>query len=156
MVSYKPLKVSEIYEVTELMGDIFPNSWSFESLHAFIRNTSSASLGLYCKSDLCGFILISTVLEEAEIFSFAIRQINRHQGYGGRLLDKALNILRKKGILKVFLEVSENNSKAQALYKSRQFEKIGVRKNYYKEGAGSYSDAITMVHCLQQESSYKV
>ena len=43
----------------------------------------------------------------------------------------------------LYLEVSEDNNIAIALYKSLGFEEIGVRKNYYRKGSTS-SNAIIM------------
>ena len=39
---------------------------------------------------------------------------------------------KKKKLIRIYLEVAENNTSAINLYYKNAFKKIGVRKNYYK------------------------
>jgi len=60
----------------------------------------------------------------------------------------ALDELRRRGVKKVFLEVSVDNIKAQRLYEKFEFKKIGERKDYYSPG----KPAFIMCKILEEES----
>lgn len=99
-----------------------------------------------------GFLLLRMSEEEAEILSMGVSPARRRQGTGRRLVEKALAFMAGKGVVSVFLEVSEHNAPAFKLYKGAGFTKIGERKNYYtKQGAGE--NAILMKICIVQKKN---
>ena len=57
-----------------------------------------------------------------------------------KLLDNLIEKVKEKKSTRVFLEVVADNEKAINLYKSRNFEIISKRSNYYPNG----KDAIIM------------
>jgi ribosomal-protein-alanine N-acetyltransferase len=61
------------------------------------------------------------------------------RGVGRALLTELLERAEREGIVHVFLEVRDDNPRAQELYAKFGFTRIGVRRGYYK-GA----DAIVM------------
>ena len=56
----------------------------------------------------------------------------RRQGIGCLLLKNLITISKSLNAKSITLEVNENNSNAINLYTKFNFQKIGVRKNYYK------------------------
>lgn len=81
---------------------------------------------------LFGFILMSLVLDEAEILTFSIEPKNQRQGLGKTLLLGVINLLQQAGVRSLFLEVRQTNTAAIALYQQMGFSLIGKRKNYYR------------------------
>ncbi len=94
---------------------------------------------------LVGYIGFTSVLDEAEITNVAIDKSFRGLGYGSVLMEKLLEIISKEEISRVFLEVRVGNEAAKGLYKKHGFEKIGVRKNFYRFPT---EDAIVMMKML--------
>lgn len=91
-----------------------------------------------------GFSLCRAAGPEVEVLLIAVRPTGRGQGVGGRLLDAAIADAGLRGAEDVFLEVRENNDTARRLYRSRQFEDVGRRFEYYTGGHGIRFDAVTM------------
>jgi len=82
---------------------------------------------------LLGFGGIRVILEEGEILTLAVDQRARGHGLGGRLLDELLAWGWARGAERVFLEVRPSNRIAAALYESRGFREVGVRRQYYEQ-----------------------
>lgn len=102
---------------------------------------------VYCICDMqmskiLAYSVMYSCLDEADLANIATLPEMRKQGFGGALLDKSLEISRKIGVLRTFLEVRESNASARGLYLSRDFKEIGRRRNYYRDPK---EDAIIMV-----------
>lgn len=83
--------------------------------------------------NVAGFLILSTVLDEAEIIEVAVSENLRRCGLGSGLMDEVFDWCRKNEISKIFLEVRESNFPARMYYKKYGFVENGVRKNYYRE-----------------------
>ncbi len=79
--------------------------------------------------------------DEADLANIATMPEMRRHGIGGALLDETLEISRRGGVLRTFLEVRESNESARGLYLSRGFAEIGKRRRYYRNPT---EDAILM------------
>ena len=84
---------------------------------------------------IIGFIvLVMNSDGEGRIFALAIDARYRGRGVGRTLLKAAFNILRKRKIGYVRLEVRLSNHVAQQLYRSTGFMEVGLVPYYYKDG----------------------
>jgi ribosomal protein S18 acetylase RimI-like enzyme len=63
------------------------------------------------------------------------------KGLGRRLLDALVAEARRREAGEVLLEVRADNAAAQALYARVGFERIGVRRGYYRPGG---TDALVL------------
>lgn len=79
-----------------------------------------------------GFVLASSVADEAEILTIGVLPNCRNQGKGKALLTQLVDDLSLRGISKLFLEVSVDNQPALWLYSHFGFNEVGRRKGYYK------------------------
>ena len=101
----------------------------------------------------CGFILCRRTLDEIDIITFCVLPQHRRFGFGKLLIvetvKKAGMILKDESdileIIKIFLEVAENNIPAINLSKTFGFNKVSKRPKYYTEKNGSAIDAYVMV-----------
>jgi ribosomal-protein-alanine N-acetyltransferase len=85
-------------------------------------------------------VLVRQAADEAEILTLATAVAARRQGAGRRVLAAGLNWAAAAGATRVFLEVSEANAAAQALYTAVGFTLCGQRRRYYPDG----SDALVL------------
>jgi len=81
-----------------------------------------------------GFSLYQMVEEDAEILTLGVLPTMRGRALGQLMLSQGIDFLKEAGVTRLFLEVSETNISGLKLYKNSGFLKIGMRKNYYKEG----------------------
>jgi len=92
-----------------------------------------------------GFILVRTILDEAEILTLAVRPSGRRNGMGARLVRAAVHRARSMGAERLFLEVAEDNVVARALYAGCGFRTTGRRRGYYARPDGVGVDALLLV-----------
>ncbi|MBO7127973.1 ribosomal protein S18-alanine N-acetyltransferase [bacterium] len=85
------------------------------------------------KEKLAGFLILSAVLDEAEILEVAVSESQRRNGIGSELMDEVFVWCAENGISHIFLEVRESNFPARAYYKKYGFVENGLRKNYYRD-----------------------
>ena len=79
----------------------------------------------------CGFAMVRTVADEAEIITIAADPAMRRAGIGRALMGQIVRELQHQRIARLFLEVSAENTAALALYRSTGFRQVGLRKGYY-------------------------
>jgi ribosomal-protein-alanine N-acetyltransferase len=79
-------------------------------------------------------------LEAAEVQTLGVAPARRRLGIGRLLLRTLLDEARRRSTPQVLLEVRADDPAAVALYASEGFERIGVRRGYYR-GRG---DALVM------------
>jgi ribosomal-protein-alanine N-acetyltransferase len=86
-----------------------------------------------------GLVLWRRIFDEAEILTIAVLPPWRRQGVGRQLLEAAMDSAAKAGAATMFLEAAADNHAALALYRSKGFAEVGVRKGYY-----GGADGVTM------------
>jgi ribosomal-protein-alanine N-acetyltransferase len=94
-----------------------------------------------------GLVLWRRIFDEAEILTIAVLPPWRRQGVGVRLLEAAMDSAFKAGAVTMFLEAAADNDAALALYQSKSFTRVGLRRGYY-----GGIDAVTM-RCSLEHSS---
>ena len=94
-----------------------------------------------------GLVLWRRIFDEAEILTIAVLPPWRRTGLGRRLLEAAMDSAVKAGALTMFLEAAADNHPALALYQSKGFAGVGLRKGYY-----GGVDGVTMSCALEHSS----
>lgn len=79
-----------------------------------------------------GFIEFHAVCEFADIHHVEVFLPFRGQGFGSKLMVLFLAEMRVRGVEEVTLEVRVDNLSAIGLYEKFGFERVGLRKGYYK------------------------
>ena len=122
-------------EISALERASFANPWSCESLSAEMLNplnlTSIISSKSATKPEILGYSLTRIISPEAELLRVAVKPEVRGQGAAKQILAELLRKLISLQVEKVYLEVSEKNLPAIALYKKAGFSNINYRPNYY-------------------------
>ncbi len=147
-----------IRTVCEIEKETFSDAWSEEALEESLKYpynhllliTGSEMVMDYseCPEEetIAGYLLYSSLSQEAELLRIAIRTELRGRGYGSRLFRFWLEYLGGENPERVFLEVRAGNQAAIHLYKKYGFEKIAGRKDYYKNPV---EDACVMQYIYQ-------
>ena len=91
---------------------------------------SSASYVVELGRETIGKIRIDISDNEGAIYGFGILPEFRGKGYGRETLNCALDILKKKEVKDIFLEVATENKNALGLYESCGFEEVSVMDYY--------------------------
>lgn len=136
-------------QVAELSSDLIPNF--IELYHEIFphKNVTESEISertIFVHThgqEVMSFILFRCVGHEVEILDVGVRVKARRRGLACELLREAFARARQKKIKKIFLEVSESNSAAIALYKKFDFVAVGRRKKYYPDGTDALTFACT-------------
>lgn len=122
--------------------------WDQTAITALL-SSSGVHAGIVMEEDQpAGFIMLRTVVDEAEILTVCVLPEYRKRGLAQQLLAWGAQIAQHKGAQNLFLEVSVNNQSARTLYEKQGFEKLGLRKKYYEDG----SDALVLGRACQTAS----
>ena len=84
-------------------------------------------------------------LDEGEILNVATHPNHRQQGYARRVLLALVDEAKKRGLVRLTLEVRESGIPAQNLYSSLGFTVCGRRKGFYRF---PHEDALIMEKIL--------
>lgn len=131
------ITVNDAPKLEKIRKTCFSDYWSEKS---FIDMLSDKSF--FGFSEEHGFILCRKAYDTMDIVTFCVESEYRNQGIGTNLLFAVINFA-KENSSDIFLEVAEKNFPAIHLYKSLEFKKISIRKNYYKFSDG-LQNAIVM------------
>jgi ribosomal-protein-alanine N-acetyltransferase len=132
-VSIRQLAASDVPTVLAILQES-PEAaaWSQESL---LQLGSVAPTAWVVERDgvVAGFLIGRSAADEFEILNMAVSGAHRRQGIGSKLLESALEVSRKAGTARVYLEVRASNEPAIALYKRHGFRECGRRIRYYRD-----------------------
>lgn len=123
----------DLPQVLEIERQNFSIPWSMQGFADWLRYDYTY-LFVACYDDIvAGYAGACRAADEFDISNIAVRCDFRRRGIGGMLLDKIINTAREYGATAVNLEVRESNSAAICLYERRNFQNMGVRKNFYEK-----------------------
>ena len=130
-ITIKKADGRDIDFIAALEKETFSLPQSRADLEGMLSNTEKHLLVALLNGERAGYIGAYTVCRETDIMTVAVSRGFRKKGIGSALVSSLFSEL--SGISDaVFLEVRESNASAIALYSSLGFEKVGMRKNYYK------------------------
>ena len=125
----------DIPAVDTIEESLFPNDhWSVDQWWRELATPHNHYWVVEHDEQIIGYAGLSVQAPDSDIQTMAIEKSKQGIGYGGQLLDHVLGAAADLSAKQVFLEVREDNTAAIALYASREFENISVRRNYYPDG----------------------
>jgi [ribosomal protein S18]-alanine N-acetyltransferase len=83
---------------------------------------------------LVGVISISSIGELGDLHRLVVEPHSRRQGIGADLVRAGLDIVRRRGVREMILDVGYHNEPAIALYQRLGFEQLNARRDYYGPG----------------------
>ena len=137
----KKNKIEKIYKEYLSVKENNTNKWSESFFFKLFLEKNVFFISQ--NSPLDGYLIARKTLDEYEVLTLATDINKRRRGIGTLLLTKLINLAKKDKVLRVILEVSENNIAAVSMYEKLGFKKISKRKNYYNNSEG-FSDAHIM------------
>jgi len=146
--SFRAATQADVPAIVEIERTSFGDPWSEETFRDLLRLRQAiflvATEGL--PESVCGYVIAAVITDEAEVLNLAVAGQSRRRGFGGRLLDAGLGMIRDRGAREVFLEVRESNAAAIALYTSRGFAALSRRARYYRNPV---EDALVLRHAIE-------
>ncbi len=142
-LTIRRMLVSDVDEVTAIERATFATPWSRESfLREMEKNVAARYLVAQRDGRIVGYAGAWVILDESHITNIAVAEAERGQGIGRRLVEALMQYLSNLGASYATLEVRVSNERAQHLYESVGFIRVGKRKRYYEDNG---EDAWLMV-----------
>lgn len=131
-ITVKKAERRDVPKIAEIERESIPQPWSEAAFYSALENENAVTLAAFRGGVLCGFITGVYLLDTADIYSAAVSPEYRKKGVGKRLLEGFFSAL-PEDVKSVGLEVRESNIPAISLYERFGFERVGMRKNFYRE-----------------------
>lgn len=110
----------------------FSMPWSKKSFEDSLKREDTIFLVCEEEGMAAGYVGMYVNVDFADITNVAILPAYRKRGYGRSLVSAVIEFAKQKQLEKIFLEVRVSNVPAISLYEQMEFEKIGIRKNFYE------------------------
>lgn len=118
---------------------------------AFAGLLAAPQVVLLADPEARGFLLARVVADEAEVLTLAVDPAHRRQGIGAALLARFEVEMRARGAVTAFLEVSDRNPAARALYAAQGWQEAGRRRGYYRASGHAPADALILCKSIAQD-----
>ena len=148
-LDFRLLLESDIDSVLSIEQQNYQHPWS-EKIFRDCLNSNYQCYAILLYQKFSGYLVVSTVLDEAHLLNVSLLNEIHGQGLGKATLYWLFDELKKQKIEKLFLEVRPSNLAALSLYTKLGFETIGLRKDYYPNQQGR-EDAIAMLKLVDYE-----
>jgi len=140
--SYRLMQADDVSAVFAIDEDIYPFPWT-EGIFSDCIKTGHLCIVNEIENEIISYGIVGMIVDEAHILNLSVRADFQGRGLGRELLVYLLSLIERAKATRALLEVRESNQIALKLYKSLQFEEIGVRKGYYPADNGR-EDAIVL------------
>ena len=134
MISIKQINKKDIDLCYELDSNTI-SLWSKKQWASEFKKEGTKIFGLLITNLVIGICVFQVVLDEAQINYFVVNQEFREKGFGSYFMSYLINKCKKLKLKKLLLEVSQSNVTAERFYNRFDFNTVGIRKNYYKDGS---------------------
>ena len=132
--------LSDIKYIMALEQGSIVHPWESKAIESLIVDKNKKCYIADLHGEVVGYVGAEIVLDECNIGNIVTHKDYRGRGFANEILTILLNILKRNGIAKVFLEVEHDNVPALALYEKHGFVRYGQRRDYYGPG----KDAVLM------------
>jgi ribosomal-protein-alanine N-acetyltransferase len=122
--------------------------WTEQTIELLLSLPGHFALLAEAMGEPAGFIMGRVAADEAEVLTLAVRPAARRRGVGGALMRALASESAQRQAANLFLEVSESNQAARALYAGLGAKEAGRRRRYYANG----TDALVL-RCPLKPSS---
>ena len=129
--------IEDLPEILAIEQASFSKPWSEESFFSELSSPLSSIIIVKssCKAIVYGYSCCKIIPPEVELLRIAVSPERRRCGVGRALLNEMFRFLRLQQVATIYLEVSEVNRSAIALYEKLAFVVVGNRPGYYDDGA---------------------
>ena len=144
--NYRLMHLDDVEPVFALDEAIYPFPWT-ETIFSDCIKAGHLCIVNEINNEFVAYGVVAMVVDEAHILNLSVSKNSQGKGYGRELLLYLLGLVKRANAIRALLEVRESNQIAINLYKSLDFEEIGLRKGYYPAEDGR-EDAIVLAKTL--------
>jgi ribosomal-protein-alanine N-acetyltransferase len=142
----RPLRWWDVERLLPLERELFgTEAWSAETWWAELAQPAQRAYVIADAAvdpagdpdgEVLGYAGVSVAAGVGDVMTVAVSPAAQGQGLGRRLVAELLTLAEARGATRVMLEVRADNVAAQRVYAACGFERIAVRRGYYRTPAG--------------------
>lgn len=130
----REMREADVERVTAIETASFSTPWKAATFRTLLDRPGAVLRVLEtAATPVAGYAVLWCILDQGELANIAVAPEVRGRGLGAFLLDRMTEEARGRGVGSLYLEVRVSNFQARAMYGSRGFEEIGVRRDYYEK-----------------------
>ncbi len=133
----RPVGTEAAALLAALHGAAFPSgeAWSVDAIALMLGQAGATAILAVEAEEPVGFGLARVAADEAELLTLAVLPHVRRRGCARALLAGLAADCAARGAAALFIDVSEANAPARALYEAVGARVVGRRPRYYGDGA---------------------
>ena len=138
MITINFAKTEHLNLISEFeINEFHDEAYSFDTLSDIMKDNyllknNDNIFEISNEDDLIGYIIFHITEDFTDIYKIFIRDNDKRKGYATDLLNKVIELAKRYNSKKIMIEVRSKNVSAINFYIKNGFEKISVRKDYYK------------------------
>jgi len=140
---FEPLTEEKLDDVVTVESRAYEHPWTRGNFSDSIRSGYQAQV-LVAGGTLLGYFVAMKGVDEVHLLNITVVPEHQSQGWGRLMLDAIALWSRKQGAQWLWLEVRVGNARAQRIYETHGYRRVGERKAYYPAADGLREDAIVM------------
>jgi len=140
-VTVRPMARRDLDDIQSIEETVFSTPWSRSAFREGLEAGASVSWAAEQEGRVVGYLVSWIVEDELHIGNVAVAPACQGRGIARKLVGRSLEHAAEQGVRWAALEVRRSNDRAQELYRSFGFRRIGVRRRYYSVDG---EDAIVM------------
>ena len=148
---WSPMRLNDLASVMVIENQAYPFPWTSGNFTDSLTAGYEMSV-LKEQNVMVGYLVWMAVVDEVHLLNIALSPARQGRGLGLWMMRYFIAQARTREFSKILLEVRPSNHGAIRLYRFLGFQKIGQRKGYYPQSAGSSKereDAIVMQLALR-------
>lgn len=124
------MQQADLQDVMAIETGCYPHPWTTTIFQDCMRAGYSCWVGEQ-NGVIEGYGVVSASVGESHLLNLCVRPDSQGQGFGRKILGHLVEIARSHEAEVMFLEVRPSNKAACQLYRTAEFNELGVRKDYY-------------------------
>ena len=142
------IREGDVAAVAALHARCFDEPWQPALIGRIAQAPGGFGLLWRSEDEPLGFVLGRSNHARAEVLSLGVAPSARKRGIARALMKEAIGRVSRRGLHELYLEVAEDNTAAQRLYRALGFAPVRRRPGYYARPETEAVDALTLRRVL--------
>ncbi len=138
------MRIEHLDQVTKVEVESFRYPWSRGAFEWEIKSEIALPIVARIDEEVIGYLVIWVAYDEMHLGNIAVAKKWRRKGMGKELMKWLFQEAKRRGIVRLTLEVRTSNLAAVSLYRKFGFRKVAVKKCYYPEGTDAFLMALEL------------
>lgn len=142
----REMRQGDLPRVASIEREAYEFPWSFGIFRDCLLAGYPSVVTEY-RGEVVAYAIMAVAAGEAHLLNLCVARACRRVGHARRLLDAVIERAIQAGAERMHLEVRPSNHAALALYATYGFERVGLRRHYYRASSGN-EDAVLLARNL--------